>query len=193
MQKGYIEDNLMEVSNTLTTLPDPVRAIFLKLVQCPSTDMIEKRSIAHFILLLLKEQHNVPLEYIQQAQSLTDSHESQATIAMEIDQFVYLSKYFCPELGYLLYSSKKLSLDQRPSPCIVKLLEYIVCEIENITASNFPPIETHTIHQNMAEHTTSVSQGTRYVKLGHLVLILKRVQKKISTILQILTARNITL
>ena len=58
MQKGYIEDNLMEVSNTLTTLPDPVRAVFLKLVQCPSTDMIEKRSIAHFMLLLLKEQHN---------------------------------------------------------------------------------------------------------------------------------------
>ena len=112
---------------------------------------------------------------------------------MEIDQFVYLSKYFCPELGDLLYSSKKLSLDQRPSPCIVKLLEYIVCEFENIKASNFPPIETHTIHQNMAEHTTSVSLGTRYVKLGHLVLILKRVQKRISTILQILTARNITL
>ena len=32
----------MEVSNTLATLPDPVRAVFLKLVQCPSTDMIEK-------------------------------------------------------------------------------------------------------------------------------------------------------
>ena len=48
---------------------------------------------------------------------------------MEIDQFVYLNKYFCAELGDLLYSSIKLLPDQRPSPCIAKLLEYIVCEI----------------------------------------------------------------
>ena len=150
LQRGYIEDNLMEVSNTLTTLPDPVRAVFLKLIQCTSTKMIEKRNIAHFMLLLLKESsltNIIPLEYIQQAQSLIDLYESQATIAMEIDQFVYLSKYFCPELGDLLYSSTKLSPDQRPSPCIVKLLEYIVCEIKSITASNVPPLETRTIHK----------------------------------------------
>ena len=150
LQRGYIEDNLMEVSNTLATLPDPVRVVFLKLVQCTSTNMIEKRSITHFMLLLLKESsitNIIPLEYIQQAQSLIDSYESQAKSAMEIDQFVYLSKYFYPELGDLLYSSTNLSPDQWPSPCIVKLLEYIVREIKNITASNVPPIETLTIHK----------------------------------------------
>ena len=200
LQRGYIEDNLMEVRNTLTALPDPVRAVFLKLVQCTSTKMIEKRSIAHFMLLLLKESsitNIIPLEYMQQAQSLIDLYESQATIAMEIDQFVYLSKYFCPELGDLLHSSTKLSPDRRPCPCIIKLLEYIICEIKKLQLRMFHPLRhvqsTNTIRQNMAERTISVSQGTRYVKLGHLVLILKRVPKRISTILQILTPRNLTL
>ena len=111
----------------------------------------------------------IPLQYIQQAQSLIDSYESQATIAIEIDQFVYLSKYFCPELGDLLYSSTKLSPDQRPSPCIVKLLEYIVCEIKNITASNVPPLETHTIHKYNPPQiqSTKIWQNIHFSKSGN--------------------------
>ena len=49
---------------------------------------------------------------MHQARSLIDSYESQAIIAMKINQSVYLNKYFCPELEDLLYSTTTLSPDQ---------------------------------------------------------------------------------
>ena len=69
----------------------------------------------------------IPLQYIQQTQSLIDSYEFQATIAIDIYQLVYLSKYFFLEVGDLLYSSTKLSPDLGPSPSIIKLLKYFGC------------------------------------------------------------------
>ena len=66
----------------------------------------------------------IPLQYIQQTQSLIDSYEFQATIAIDIYQLVYLSKYFFLEVGDLLYSSTKLSPDLGPSSSIIKLLKY---------------------------------------------------------------------
>ena len=32
LQRGYIENNFMDVSNTLATLPDPVRTVLLKII-----------------------------------------------------------------------------------------------------------------------------------------------------------------
>ena len=69
----------------------------------------------------------IPLQYIQQTQSLIDSYEFQATIAIDIYQLVYLSKYFFLEVGDLLYSSTKLSPDLGPSSSIIKLLKYFGC------------------------------------------------------------------
>ena len=66
----------------------------------------------------------IPLQYIQQTQSLIDSYEFQATIAIDIYQLVYLSKCFFLEVGDLLYSSTKLSPDLGPSSSIIKLLKY---------------------------------------------------------------------
>ena len=69
----------------------------------------------------------IPLQYIQQTQSLIDSYEFQATIAIDIYQLVYLSKHFFLEVGDLLYSSTKLSPDLGPSSSIIKLLKYFGC------------------------------------------------------------------
>ena len=69
----------------------------------------------------------IPLQYIQQTQSLIDSYEFQATIAIDIYQLVYLSKCFFLEVGDLLYSSTKLSPDLGPSSSIIKLLKYFGC------------------------------------------------------------------
>ena len=69
----------------------------------------------------------IPLQYIQQTQSLNDSYEFQATIAIDIYQLVYLSKCFFLEVGDLLYSSTKLSPDLGPSSSIIKLLKYFGC------------------------------------------------------------------
>ena len=66
----------------------------------------------------------IPLQYIQQTQSLIDSYEFQATIAIDIYQLVYLSKCFFLEVGDLLYTSTKLSPDLGPSSSIIKLLKY---------------------------------------------------------------------
>lgn len=129
------EHGSMEVSNTLILLPNPVKAVFLKLAYCTSRKLTEKRSIALFMLLLLKKSSIrviISLDYMPQTQSLIDLWESKETIAVEILQFVYLIKYFCPELEDLLYSSIKLPPDQWPSPRIVKVSEYIFCELKII-------------------------------------------------------------
>lgn len=125
----------MEVNNTLITLPDPIKAVFFKLAYCTSRKLIEKRSITHFMFLLLKKSSItiiIALEYMPQAQSLIYSWESQKTIAVDIEQFVYLIKSLYPELGDLLYSLIKVPSDQRPSSCIVKLLEQFFCELKII-------------------------------------------------------------
>ena len=66
----------------------------------------------------------IPLQYIQQTQSLIDSYEFQATIAIDIYQLVYLTKCFFLEVGDLFYTSTKLSPDLGPSSSIIKLLKY---------------------------------------------------------------------
>ena len=89
------------ITHEWITLPEPARAVYLKLNHCSSTNMIEKRSIAHSMLLLLKESsimNIIPLEYMQHSQSLIDSYESQGTASIAIDQFAYLGHIFLPRI-----------------------------------------------------------------------------------------------
>ena len=109
--------------------------------------MVKKRSIAHFMLLLWKEGTIIiiSLGYMHQAQSLIDSYESQAIIAMKINQSVYLNKYFCPDLK--IYCTQQQHYHQINSSWIIKIFEYIVCRTKNITASNVLPLNTDTVHK----------------------------------------------
>ena len=115
------------------------------MVHCTSIHSAEKRAIASFLSLLIKDSsitNIVPTRHMDSTKQMLNSinnlkaNESADDI---VNIFVQNAKLFSPELGDLLLISTKLSSNSKPKEYLITFLVYLVKRIDDIREQNIVP------------------------------------------------------
>ena len=142
---GNNEELPSVTSGVLTALPIEIKSFVWTMVHCTSIHSAEKRAIASFLSLLIKDSsitNIVPTRHMDSTKQMLNSINNLKAneIADDIvNIFVQNAKLFSPELGDLLLISTKLSSNSKPKEYLITFLVYLVKRIDDIREQNIVP------------------------------------------------------
>jgi len=145
LNETVIENDQMHFIMTVnTTIPIEIKQLIFHMCQCPTINVIERKSVASLLILILKESsitNIIPRKYMNATKEMVSLVKSNATNPYIVDTFIQTSKFFCPELGDLILISSRLAENKKPKQYVTDFLTYFIMRIDEIHQLNIPPAE----------------------------------------------------